>query len=86
MYEKRSFEDDVSALKESMNRANWQAMTTLGFDNTKGSRLYEYQVEYCYLIDSIERDSRFVAGKLIPKVRELINSLRKECAETKSED
>lgn len=86
MYEKRSFEDDVAALRESMNRANWQAMTTLGFDNTKGSRLYEYQVDYCYLIDSIERDSRFVAGKLIPKVRELIANLRKECSESKSED
>lgn len=83
MYEKRSFEEEVAALKESMNRANWQAMTTLGFDNSRGTRLYEYQVEYCYMIDSIERDSRFVAGKLIPKVRELISNLRKECNEAK---
>jgi len=82
-HEKRSFEEEVSALKESMKRAVWQAMTTLGFDNTAGSRLHWYQTEYCYLIDAIERDSRFIAGKLIPKARELISNLRRECQEAK---
>ncbi len=85
-HDKRTFEEDVAALKESMRRAVWQAMTTFGFDNSKGTRLHHYQVEYCYLIDSIERDSRFVAGKCIPKVRELISNLRKECQEAKDAD
>ncbi len=82
-FEKRTFEEEVTALKESMKRAVWQGMTTFGFDNSAGTRLHFYQVEYCYLIDSIERDSRFVASKQIPKVRELISNLRRECAEAK---
>ena len=83
MYEKRSFEEEVDALKESMSRAVWQAMTTLGFDNSKGTSLYDYQVEFCYLIDSVERDSKFIATKQLPKIRELISNLRKECNEAK---
>jgi len=83
MYEKRSFEEEVSSIKESMNRAVWQAMTNLGFDNSKGTVLYNYQVEFCYLIDSIERDSKFIANKQIPKAKELISNLRKECSEPK---
>jgi len=83
MYEKRSFEEEVANLKESMSRAVWQAMTTLGFDNSKGTALYDYQVDFCYLIDSVERDSRFIALKQLPKMRELIGNLRKECSEAK---
>lgn len=84
--EKKSFDDDIVSLRESMKRANWQGMTTLGFDNSAGTKLYDYQVEFCYLIDSIERDSPFIAGKMLPKARELISNLRKECAETKSDE
>lgn len=81
--DQRSIEEDAAALRESMKRAVWQGMTTFGFDNSVGTRLHHYQVEFCYLIDAIERDNRFVAGKLIPKARELISQLRRECAEAK---
>jgi lipid II:glycine glycyltransferase (peptidoglycan interpeptide bridge formation enzyme) len=85
MYEYSSFEDEVSTLKENMKRVVWQAMTSMGFDNSKGTKLYDYQVEYCYLIDSIERDSRFIALKKIPKTKELISNLRKECVKAKED-
>lgn len=77
-----SFEDEVKYLMQSFDRAVWNVMTKTGFDNRKGTFLYECQVDYCYLIDSIQRDSFFVAKKQLPKIRELIKKLREHAAET----
>jgi hypothetical protein len=77
-----SFEDEVKYLKNAFDRAVWNVMTKTGFDNSKGTFLYDCQVEYCYLIDSIERDSFFIAKKQLPKIRELIKSLREFTAES----
>ena len=81
--EPKPLHEEIAALKESMAHAVWQAKTTIGFDNSRGTTLYDYQVDFCYLINSIERDSKFIAYKQIPKVRELISNLRKECSEAK---
>ena len=78
MFERRTLSEEVASLKQAFDRTNWKAMTTLGFDNSKGTTLYDYQVEFCYLMDSIERDSTFIARKQIPKVRLLIDELRDE--------
>jgi len=78
MFERKTLSEEITSLKTAFDRTNWKAMTTLGFDNSKGTTLHDYQVEYCWLMNSIERDSPFVAKKEIPKVRQLIDDLRVE--------
>ncbi len=41
----------------------------------KGSKLYEYQIEFCYLIDNIERGPRYMRPKVIQAANDLINGM-----------
>jgi len=85
MYSQRSVSEDVATLKQSFDRLVWKAMTTFGFDNSRGTMIYNYQVEYTYLINSIERDSSFVAKKQVHKVRELVDEFRAAIAAKEKE-
>ena len=76
MFERKTLSEEVASLKQAFDRTIWKAMTTFGFDNSKGTTVYDFQVEYCWLMNSIERDSPFVAKKQIPRVRLLIDELR----------
>lgn len=40
--------------------------------NHKGTDLYNYQVQFCYLIDDIQRGPRYIVPKLITEANELI--------------
>ena len=47
-------------------------------DNSKGTLLYQYQVDFCYLINSIERDPGYIGNKNIQEANALIERLEKE--------
>lgn len=83
--ERRSFDEEVNSAVETFNRVNWQAMTSLGFDNSRGTVLYDYQVEFMYLIDTITRDSKFIANKTLPRLRALISEYRDDLKRIKEE-
>ncbi len=40
--------------------------------------LYDYQVDYCYLIDTVKRGTRYESTKAIQRANELIAELEKE--------
>lgn len=40
--------------------------------------LYDYQVEFCYLVDNITRGPRYIIPKTIQKANELIAALEEE--------
>ncbi len=87
MFDQAAFDEEVATLKESMSRVMWRAMNVFGFDNSKGTKIYEYQVEFCYMIDSVQRDSNFIATKQLSKIRELISTIRRDCNDaTKGKD
>lgn len=41
----------------------------------KGSMLYEYQVDFCYLIDDIQRGPQYLRPKVIQAANDLINEM-----------
>ncbi len=41
-----------------------------------GSALYEHQIEFCYLIDDIERGPKYMRPKAIQFANDLINSMK----------
>lgn len=43
-----------------------------------GNRLYRYQVEFCYLIDDIQRGPQYIIPKKISDANELIDQLETE--------
>jgi hypothetical protein len=64
-----------------LNNAFSKATKPLGFKNIKGTKLYDYQVEFMYLIDSIQRDPLYMAPKAIAKSNKLIGKVEKEALE-----
>lgn len=69
----------VEFLRHAFSHALHEASERLGSrDNSKGSVLYDYQVEFCYLIDEIERGPEFNAKKVIMKANDLIEQLENE--------
>jgi hypothetical protein len=47
-------------------------------DEWETTPMYDYQVEFCYLIDSIERGPRYIATKSIQRANDLIAALEAE--------
>ncbi len=52
-----------------------RAKSAVGKDNTKGSRLYPFQVDFCYLIDEIMRGPTYIIPKRIQATNALITRL-----------
>lgn len=73
---------DTERVIEYLNRAFLGALTKYrekyGWDNSKGSTIYEYQVDYCYLIRSIKREPSYIIPKKIQLANELIAELEQE--------
>jgi enhancing lycopene biosynthesis protein 2 len=65
-----------------LNNAFSKATKPLGFKNIKGTKLYDYQVEFMYLIDSIQRDPSYMAPKAIARANSLIDEVCNEVSET----
>lgn len=68
----------VEYLNRSFARALKEYTDKHGRDNQKGTTVYQYEVDFCYLIDSIQRDPGYSVPKTIQEANELIEKLEKE--------
>lgn len=48
----------------------------------KGTELYGYQTNFCYLIDEIQRGPRYMLPKVISSVNDLIAKMKEEKTES----
>lgn len=74
--------DVVKYLSRAFSRATHYAANQIGSRATRSlqpngviletTKLYDYQVEFCYLIDNIMRGPRYIATKNIQYANELI--------------
>jgi len=58
-----------------LNHAFAKAIQPLGNKNTKGTELYDHQVEFSYFIDSIQRSPTYIVSKIITDCNRLIDSI-----------
>ncbi len=65
----------VKFLHRSFEVAQEKAKPTIGKDNTKGSKLYKFQVDFCYLVDEIMRGPTYIIPKRIQATNALIARL-----------
>jgi len=68
----------VSYLNHAFSRAQNVAMQRFGRSNVKGTTIHKYQVEFCYLIDDIQRSPQYIVPKRISAANELIAALELE--------
>lgn len=47
----------------------------LGANNGKGSRRYEFEVEFCYAVRELEECPPYLSGKLFDRVANVCNAL-----------
>lgn len=73
-------EQVVSYLSFAFSRAQQKALHAIGNRNHHGTALYDYQVEFCYLIDEIQRGPEYILPKVIQDANQLIVSLERESA------
>ncbi len=71
---KINVEKVVKYLNHTFSKAQQQAINT-GSKNGKGTKLYDFQVEFCYLIDHIERGPAYLVSKKISEANDLIEKL-----------
>lgn len=74
---------DVDRVVEYLRRAFAAAQEKFvekrdGYKNGKGTTLYQYQVDFCYLIDEIQRGPTFSVPKVIQDANDLIARLEQE--------
>jgi len=65
----------VKFLHRSFEVAQERARPVLGRDNTRRSRLYKFQVDFCYLIDEIMRGPTYIIPKRIQATNNLITRM-----------
>lgn len=75
---KINVEQVVTYLNHAFSRAQQKVIQAIGNRNFKGTRLYDYQVDFCYLIDEIQRGPAYILPKTIQDANQLISSLEKE--------
>ena len=82
-----NIDEVVKYLSRAFSKAAAKAADTIGgrsqrFKNKSGqwetTPLYDYQVDFCYLIDNIQRGPRYIATKSIQKANDLIADLEAE--------
>lgn len=71
-------EQVVSYLSHSFARAMKSLPPSVGRSNVKGSVLYSYQVDFCYLIDEIQHGPEYILPKVIQDANQLIDALSRE--------
>lgn len=65
----------VKFLHRSFEVAQDKAKSTIGRDNTRGTRLHQFQVDFCYLVDEIMRGPTYIIPKRIQATNALITRL-----------
>lgn len=76
--QKINVEQVVQFLSRAFSNAMNKASNVLGRDNSRGTKLYEYQVEFCYLVDEILRGPVYIVPVHIQSANELIAKLEQE--------
>ena len=71
-------EQVVTYLSHAFTRAQQKAAYAIGNRNFKGTKLYDYQVDFCYMIDEIQRGPQYILPKVIQDANQLIFNLEKE--------
>ena len=71
-------EQVISYLSHAFVRAQQTATRQIGSRNHKGTCLYRYQVEFCYMLDEIKRGPEYILPKVIQDANALILSLERE--------
>lgn len=65
----------VRYLNHAFGKAQSKAISQTGNKNVKGTPLYKFQVEFCYLINEIQRGPSYIAPKKISEANDLIEAL-----------
>lgn len=65
----------VKFLSRSFQVAQDKAITSVGRDNARGTKLYKFQVDFCYMIDEITRGPTYIVPKRIQATNALIARL-----------
>ena len=79
---KINVEQVVNYLNHAFAKAAQKAIPNIGTKNHKGTLLYNYQTEFCHLVNEIERGPRYIVPKLITQANELIELLATEDGES----
>ena len=65
----------VRYLRHAFSKAHQQAFSEIGNKNAVGDPLYDFQVEFSYLVDDIMRGPFYIVPKKIVAANQLIESL-----------
>jgi hypothetical protein len=75
---KINIEQVVIYLNHAFSRAMQKVSNQIGNRNHKGTTLYAFQTEFCYLINEIQQGAVYILPKIIQDANNLIASLEKE--------
>lgn len=64
-------EEALKSLKEKFGRI----IGRLGANNAKGTKRYEFEVEFCYAVRELDGCPPYLAGKLFERVANVCNAL-----------
>lgn len=82
---KINVEQVVSYLNHAFSRAQQKVLPVIGNRNVQGTKLYDYQVDFCYLIDEIQRGPVYILPKVIQDANQLIVNLERETTSSTEE-
>jgi hypothetical protein len=68
---------NVDKVLAGINRSFVQATAGLG-SNAKGTKLYQYQVDYCYIVNEINRGPSCMVQKYLSDLDDLIDDIRSQ--------
>lgn len=68
----------AKAMQKATSKIGNKALRTDVNGKISTTALYDYQINFCYLIDDIERGPRYIAPKKIQEANELIAKLDSE--------
>lgn len=74
---KINVEQVIDYLNHAFVRAQQRASQAIGSRNFRGTQLYDFQVDFCYLIDEIQRGPVYILPKIIQDANQLILALEK---------
>ena len=77
-----NYEDHVKELKERFARLIW----SLGPNRSKGTKRYDYEVDFAYALNDLEQGPPYLRGKLFEKANAVANSLVAYIKTMKPED
>lgn len=84
---KVNIEQVLNYLQHSFSRAATKAAPKIGskairfvneHNKIETTRLYDYQIEFCYLVNEIQRGPTYIIPKIIQDTNDLISKLDRE--------